>query len=61
MLSKHNKEHRHQLQMVTVDDLVPADHLVRKIEASIDLILFMISLRIIIAWIKDVQVLIQLY
>lgn len=36
MLSKHNKEHRHQLQMVTVDDLVPADHLVRKIEASID-------------------------
>ena len=36
MLSKHNKENRHQLQMVTVDDLVPADHLVRKIEASID-------------------------
>lgn len=36
MLSKHNRDHRHQLQMVTVDDLVPADHLVRKIEASID-------------------------
>src|SRR5688572_31981290 len=36
MLSKHNKDQRHQLQMVTIDDLVPADHLVRKIEASID-------------------------
>jgi transposase len=36
MLSKHNSDGRNQLQMVTVDDLVPAYHLVRKIEASLD-------------------------
>jgi transposase len=36
MLSKHSTDGRDQLQMVTVDDLVPANHLVRKIEASLD-------------------------
>jgi transposase len=33
MLSKHNEERKHQLEMVALDDLVPADHLVRKIDA----------------------------
>jgi hypothetical protein len=36
MLSKHNEESKHQLEMVTLDDLVPADHLVRKIDACMD-------------------------
>src|SRR5690348_6283086 len=36
MLSKHNKERKYQLEMVALDDLVPADHLVRKIDACMD-------------------------
>jgi transposase len=36
VLSKHGKSGRNQLEIITLDDLVPADHLVRKIESSID-------------------------
>ncbi|MDR4215736.1 transposase, partial [Bacillus paralicheniformis] len=36
MLSKHNSIQRDQLEMITLDQLVPANHLVRKMEASID-------------------------
>jgi transposase len=36
MLSKYNSIQRDQLEMITLDQLVPANHLVRKIEASID-------------------------
>ncbi|PLT35956.1 IS1182 family transposase [Bacillus sp. V5-8f] len=36
MLSKYNSIQRDQLEMVTLDQLVPEDHLVRKMEAAID-------------------------
>ncbi|MET3322744.1 UNVERIFIED_ORG: transposase [Peribacillus simplex] len=36
MLSKHNSIQRDQLEMITLDQLVPANHLVRKIEGDID-------------------------
>ncbi|MCM3527652.1 IS1182 family transposase [Cytobacillus oceanisediminis] len=36
MLSKHNPIQRDQIEMVALDELVPADHLVRKIEAAIN-------------------------
>uniref|UniRef100_UPI001CF94336 IS1182 family transposase n=1 Tax=Metabacillus niabensis TaxID=324854 RepID=UPI001CF94336 len=36
MLSKHNSIQRDQIEMIALDQLVPADHLVRKIEAAID-------------------------
>lgn len=34
--STESETNRTQLEMVTLDELVPADHLVRKIEAVID-------------------------
>lgn len=36
MMSKHDVNHRNQEVVVSVDDLVPKDHLVRKIDATID-------------------------
>lgn len=36
MLSKHNSIQRNQLEMIALDQLVPANHLVRKIENAID-------------------------
>lgn len=36
MMSKHSTESRVQATMVTIDDLVPKDHLVRKIDAVLD-------------------------
>ncbi|MDQ7864404.1 hypothetical protein RCO48_34790 [Peribacillus frigoritolerans] len=36
MLSKHSSIQRDRLEMVTLDLLVPANHLFRKIEAAID-------------------------
>ncbi|MCO0600882.1 IS5/IS1182 family transposase, partial [Peribacillus butanolivorans] len=36
MLSKHDSIQRDQLEMITLDQLVPANHMVRKIEAAID-------------------------
>ncbi len=36
MLSKYDSIQRDQLEMITLDQLVPANHLVRKIEAVID-------------------------
>ena len=36
MLSERKKGQLNQIQMITIEDLVPADHLVRKIEASLD-------------------------
>lgn len=36
MLSKHDKQSRDQMEVISLDDLVPRDHLVRKIEEAID-------------------------
>jgi transposase len=36
MLSKHDSIQRDQLEMITLDQLVPPNHLVRKLEATID-------------------------
>jgi transposase len=36
MLSKRLENHRNQMEVVALDQLVPDDHLVRKIEAAID-------------------------
>lgn len=36
MLSKHNPIQRDQIEMIALDQLVPTNHLVRKIEAAID-------------------------
>lgn len=36
MLSKHNTIQRDQVEMIALDQLVPENHLVRKIEAAID-------------------------
>ena len=36
MLSKHNSIQRDQIEMIALDQLVPANHLIRKIEAAID-------------------------
>ncbi|MGE7607419.1 hypothetical protein ACQKML_12490, partial [Peribacillus frigoritolerans] len=36
MLSKHHSIQRDQLEMITIDQLVPANHLVRKMETSND-------------------------
>lgn len=35
MLSKHDKQSRDQMEVISLDDLVPRDHLVRKIEEAI--------------------------
>ncbi|WP_343929372.1 hypothetical protein [Peribacillus frigoritolerans] len=37
MLSKHDSIQRDQLEMITLDQLVPPNHLVRKMEAAINL------------------------
>lgn len=36
MLSKHHSIQRDQIEMIALDQLIPANHLVRKIEAAID-------------------------
>lgn len=36
MLTKHNSMQRDQLEMIALGQLVPANHLVRKLEAFID-------------------------
>ncbi|MCR8988008.1 transposase, partial [Brevibacillus laterosporus] len=36
MLKKQDAEARYQLSVVSLDELVPSDHLVRKIEKAID-------------------------
>ncbi|MFA1712805.1 hypothetical protein ACDX66_13920 [Peribacillus frigoritolerans] len=36
MLSKHHSIQPDKLEMITLNQLVPANHLVRKMEASID-------------------------
>ncbi|NEX80238.1 IS5/IS1182 family transposase, partial [Bacillus thermocopriae] len=36
MLTKNTQVNRDQLEMITLDQLVPENHLVRKIEAAID-------------------------
>jgi hypothetical protein len=36
MLSKHVEDGRIQIEMVALDQLIPQDHLVRKIEQAID-------------------------
>jgi len=39
-MSKNQINEREQLEMLTIDQLVPQDHLVRKLEAAIDFSLF---------------------
>ncbi|MBK5501901.1 hypothetical protein [Peribacillus sp. TH14] len=41
MLSKHNSIQRDQLEMITLDQLVPANHLVRKIEGPLTSLSFL--------------------
>ncbi len=36
MMTKNQSNEREQLEMLTIDQLVPNDHLVRKLEAAID-------------------------
>jgi transposase len=36
MLRKHAKESRKQISMISLEDLVPKDHLVRKLDAALD-------------------------
>lgn len=36
MLSNNNQMNRDQLEMITLEQLVPQDHLVRKIEQALD-------------------------
>ncbi|MEC1495499.1 IS5/IS1182 family transposase, partial [Bacillus licheniformis] len=36
MLTKHSKDQREQLEVVALSELVPEDHLVRKMEEAID-------------------------
>ncbi|MGJ0916510.1 IS5/IS1182 family transposase, partial [Enterococcus avium] len=36
MMSKNNTNGRNQFAMFTIDDLVPQDHLVQKIDAALD-------------------------
>ena len=36
MLTKHAQMNREQLEMITLEQLVPENHLVRKVEAAID-------------------------
>ena len=36
MLSKQTHIHRDQIEMIALDQLVPTDHLVRKMEAALD-------------------------
>ena len=36
MMTKNQTNEREQLEMLTIDQLVPQDHLVRKLEAAID-------------------------
>jgi hypothetical protein len=36
MLSKHNQVNRNQIEMIALDQLVPAEHLVRKMEVALD-------------------------
>lgn len=40
MLSKHNTNQRVQIEMIALDQLVPANYLVRKMESAIDLLCF---------------------
>jgi transposase len=36
MMTKNQNQERDQIEMITIDDLVPQDHLVRKLESAID-------------------------
>lgn len=36
MMTKNQNVERDQIEMITIDELVPQDHLVRKLEATID-------------------------
>ena len=36
MMTKENGANREQVEIISLDELVPAEHIVRKIEAAID-------------------------
>ena len=59
MVTKHHSIQREQLEMITLDQLVPANHLVRKIEASIDFTFIMAGCKTCIQR-QEAKVLIQL-
>ena len=40
MMTKNNSYNRNQVQMLSVDDLVPDDHILRDIDKAIDFIPF---------------------
>ncbi|CAN2250085.1 hypothetical protein STFR1_20320 [Bacillus vallismortis] len=60
MLSKHSKDQREQLEVFALSELVPENHLVRKMEEAMNFRLFMIKLPLFILQ-KDVQALTPLY
>ncbi len=37
MMGKKDTAERHQIKLISIDDMVPKNHLVRKIDKSIDL------------------------
>ena len=43
MMGVKNKIDRSQVEMISLDDLVPKNHLVRKLDAAINLILYMMK------------------
>ena len=36
MMTRESRKNREQIQMMSLDDLVPKDHLVRKLDAALD-------------------------
>ena len=36
MMTRESRKNREQIQIISLDDLVPKDHLVRKLEAALD-------------------------
>lgn len=43
MLTKNTQMNRDQIEMIALDQLVPADHLVRKIDAAIDFFIYLFA------------------
>ncbi|MDM5296486.1 IS1182 family transposase [Peribacillus simplex] len=55
MLSKHDSIQRDQLEMITLDQLVPPNHLVRKLEAAIDFTSYTFGIRSMRKTIEEVE------
>jgi hypothetical protein len=61
MLTKNTQMNRDQLEMITLEQLVPENHLVRKVEAAIDFSFIYPLVQDCILLNRAVQVSIQLY